>query len=121
MSTAERRDRWLNHARLALLSLVCIAISVPASAQYVNNICVSMLGTTCMVNPAPIGSQCGCFTPYGPSPGQIAPPFAQPQLQQNFSPMSEACQTFRGICRTYAARLGSPCACFGDPGSIVLR
>jgi len=44
-----------------------LASSIPYS-----NLCGTNAGI-CQVNSAPIGSNCGCMTPYGPAYGQIIP------------------------------------------------
>jgi hypothetical protein len=103
------------------LSVGTLIIADPTSAQYVNNVCGAGPGT-CIVNPAPVGSQCGCYTPYGPTPGQIIPPMGGelgPQQLQQLPSASDVCRTFRGVCQAYQAPVGSACNCYGDAGFII--
>jgi hypothetical protein len=112
-----RPQSWVS---VGLGALLWLRVEEPASAQFVNNVCGSMQGTLCTVNPAPIGSPCACFTPSGPSPGQIITPNAPP-MSKSFQSTNNTCRTLRGICQTYPAPIGSPCVCFGDPGTVISR
>ena len=105
---------------LELGALLWLGVVEPASAQFASDVCSSRQGTVCTVKPALIGSPCGCFTPIGPSPGEIVAPNAPP-MPRSSRAISDTCRTARGICQAYGAPIGSPCTCFGDPGTVISR
>lgn len=107
-------------AGLAFVCAVTLCVAArPAKAQYINNLCGTERGY-CVVNPAPIGSQCGCIFPDRMVPGVILPPGGG-YMPQQMQAISNACRTYRGICQTYPAPIGSSCGCFGDPGTVIPR
>jgi hypothetical protein len=42
-------------------------------------------------------------------------------MPQQMQAISNACRTYRGICQTYPAPIGSSCGCYGDPGTVIPR
>jgi hypothetical protein len=105
---------------VAFASVVVVSVmSFSAHAQYINNVCGTTQGT-CIVNPAPIGSECGCMTNFGAIPGAVLPPGGG-YMPQQMQAISNACRTYRGICQTYPAPIGSSCGCYGDPGTVIPR
>lgn len=93
----------------------------PAPAQFINNQCATVQGGMCLVNPAPVGSPCGCFTPVGPVPGNVMPPgggYANNQAVM----LSTVCSSFKGMCSIpFPAGVGSGCNCSGIPGTVIPR
>jgi hypothetical protein len=87
----------------------------PAGAQYVNNVCGWGQGR-CPVNPAPVGSGCGCVTNLGVMEGRILPPSGYGEAA-----MSNVCRTYRGVCQVYPQSVGAACYCYGDAGVITPR
>jgi hypothetical protein len=103
---------------VATAVVAVLFLASPAAAQYVNNICGWGQGW-CQVNPAQVGSECGCATSSGIMQGQILPPGGysiQPRMA-----VSNICRTYRGACQTYPLPLGSQCNCFGDPGFVSAK
>ncbi len=96
-----------------------LIIAQPASAQFVNNVCGTMQGP-CQVNPAPVGSPCGCYTNFGPAPGQILPQGGAIAPQQ-MQAVSNVCRTYKGVCQVNPAPVGSACGCYGDIGAVIPR
>ena len=95
-----------------------LIIAEPAAAQYVNNVCGATQGT-CIVNPAPVGSPCSCYTNFGPAPGAVLPPGGAGFRPQQMQAISYACRTYRGMCQVNSGPVGSACSCYGDPGFVV--
>ena len=105
-------------SRLAIGALLgCLGFAQGASAQMISNVCQSMQGPRCRVNPAPVGSSCGCYTQFGPSPGLIAG--MTPTPSYGGASINNVCQTYRGRCQTTPAPVGSVCGCYGDAGTVA--
>ena len=84
------------------------AASVKAMGN-ASNICQTPRGI-CGVQYAPVGSQCGCFTPAGVDPGYIVMP------PPNWS---DACGTNFGVCQVNYAPIGSGCSCGRVFGQVI--
>ena len=105
-------------ARLGGFGLLLLTVTPyhQSLAQYLSNQCGTSFGV-CTVNPAPIGSRCGCYGPRGLDPGQRLP--LGGIVERGLQMTSEFCQTFRGRCETFPAPVGSSCSCYGDLGTVV--
>jgi hypothetical protein len=112
-------------------AIMWISAAGPAIAQTYNNVCASISGLKCTVNPAPVGSPCGCFTPVGRVPGSVEGPSTEkrpgttavspstPDTASTKQTMSSVCQTKYGRCRIYPSPLKSQCQCGEDTGAVV--
>jgi hypothetical protein len=115
-----RRMTALNAAVAFACGLAGLAPRWAAGAQVLSNICATQFGN-CVANPAPVGSPCGCLSNGGAVPGEILPPAGGYGFQERSQAIGNACRTNHGICQTYPAPIGSPCGCFGDPGTVIGR
>jgi hypothetical protein len=98
----------------AILAGVCtitwISAARPAIAgESTSDVCRIGGGPTCTVNPAPIGSPCGCFTPAGRVAGRVWPK----------EEVSDYCETKYGRCRISSSSIGDECKCGDDQGTVV--
>jgi hypothetical protein len=95
------------------LGLAGLLLAHEAAAQF-GNMCQTNFGA-CMINPSPVGSGCICFAANGQIPGVVlGGGYAGQSMTSPF------CRTFRGVCNVGGhLPVGSPCACYGDPGQIT--
>jgi hypothetical protein len=128
----------------AILAGACaitwISAAHPAIAQSLNDVCRigGGGGQTCTVNPAPVGSLCGCFTPSGRVTGRVEQPTAskgdakegtqksdvkegtQKSDAKEGPQTSSVCKTAYGLCRAKTTRkVGEACDCYGDAGALI--
>jgi hypothetical protein len=101
-------------------TIAWISAARPAGQQY-NNVCQIFggRGPTCTVDPALIGSPCGCFTPSGRVPGKVIESRGEGDGQLQTSPQtSNVCETKYGRCRISPKNVGDNCDCRNDPGKV---
>jgi hypothetical protein len=112
-------------------AIAWISAALPTIAQSLNDVCRigGDGGQTCTVNPAPVGSTCGCFTPSGRVMGRVAPPTGSKGDAKEGTQKSDAkegtqpssvCKTPYGLCRAKTSgKVGEACECYGDAGTLI--
>lgn len=114
-STARRAYRATSAQRWLLLALLLPGTCFPMRPSVGQSRCATAFGSCFIPQGLPLGYPCTCYGPGGrPDPGQVV----WGGSGGSVALYGNACRTFRGVCQTSPAPIGSACACFGDPGVV---